>query len=101
MGTLRPHDVAITGIGLVTKPTEWLWSSAREWLDNENGPITIDRHSVPLLFLVPKLRLGTPLVEAPLRLPAKHGRGEAVSVRGDQAELRELPFPRMTLGTRR
>ena len=34
--------------GLVVHPEEWYWSSAREWLSGERGPIKIDKESFPM-----------------------------------------------------
>jgi putative transposase len=34
--------------GLVEDPCDWPWSSAREWLTGEKGPIPIDRRSFPI-----------------------------------------------------
>ena len=33
--------------GLVSTPEEWLWSSARQWHEDPEGPIPIDRESFP------------------------------------------------------
>ena len=35
--------------GLVQYPTQWPWSSASDWLEQLEGPVPIDKHSVPML----------------------------------------------------
>ena len=35
--------------GLVERPDEWIWSSAREWLTGEPGPIRIDKDFFPII----------------------------------------------------
>ena len=35
--------------GLVSRPEDWPWSSARQWVDGGNEPIRIDRDSLPPL----------------------------------------------------
>ncbi len=35
--------------GLVEKPEDWPWSSARAWLLDETGPLRINKESFPLL----------------------------------------------------
>jgi putative transposase len=33
--------------GLVERPEDWLWSSAKEWITRERGPVPIDWAAVP------------------------------------------------------
>jgi len=35
--------------GLVEKPEDWYWSSARDWMTGEEGPIRINKESFPVL----------------------------------------------------
>ena len=35
--------------GLVKHPKEWYWSSARDWLTDQPGPIPIDKESFPIM----------------------------------------------------
>ena len=35
--------------GLVARPEEWYWSSARDWLTEQEGPVQIDKDSFPIM----------------------------------------------------
>jgi putative transposase len=34
--------------GFVDDPTEWIWSSAGLWLRGEDGPVAINKESIPM-----------------------------------------------------
>jgi len=34
--------------GLVDRPEDWQWSSARDWMEQGRGPVTIDKESFPV-----------------------------------------------------
>jgi len=56
---IRDHDELVRFVeyahdnpvkrGLVEKPEDWYWSSAREWISGEHGPIRVDKESFPVM----------------------------------------------------
>ena len=39
--------------GLVEKAEDWIWSSARDWFNHENGPLLIKKKSIAVNFVAP------------------------------------------------